>query len=244
MTVTPTPQATFRAYAVHVYTASGVVFAFLAAAEICRPTPDARWVFFWLIIAGIVDATDGPLARWWHVKTLAPRIDGRTIDDIVDYLTFTFLPLLLIWRMGWLPSPGLLWVAPALVASLMGFANTAAKDESGGFFLGFPSYWNIVAFYAGLWFGYFGPWVNAVVLVALAVLTVLPVRFIYPNLAPPPWRVTVMAASLAWLGLIVAMLPNYPSVPQWLMWVSLIPSAFYTLLSLHLGRQRTSVAPA
>ena len=39
---------------------------------------------------------------------LAPDIDGRTIDDIVDYLTFTFIPMLLVWRMGWVPfAPGL-----------------------------------------------------------------------------------------------------------------------------------------
>ncbi len=65
-------------------------------------------------------------------------IDGRTIDDIVDYLTYTFVPLLLMWRMGWLPQPAVLWIAPALVASLFGFANTAAKDETAGFFLAFP----------------------------------------------------------------------------------------------------------
>lgn len=235
--MTSTSLGAVRAYAVHVYTASGVVFAFLAAAEMCRPMPDARLVFLWLLVAGLIDSTDGPLARRWHVKTKAPRIDGRTIDDIVDYLTFTFLPLLLVWRMGWLPWPGVLWIAPALVASLMGFANTAAKDESDGFFLGFPSYWNIVAFYAGLWFAYYSPWVNAVVIVALALLTVLPVRFIYPNLAPRPWKVPVMVGALVWLGLLVAMLPYYPSVPEWLMWASLIYPAFYTVLSVHLDRQ-------
>jgi phosphatidylcholine synthase len=88
-----------RAYSVHVYTALGVVFAFLAAAETCAPHPDPRWVFVWLTIAVLIDATDGPLARRWHVKSWAPRINGRTIDDIVDYLTFTFVPLLLVWRL-------------------------------------------------------------------------------------------------------------------------------------------------
>ena len=229
--------AVARAYAVHLLTASGVVFAFLAAAETARAVPDARLVFLWLVIAGFVDAADGPLARRWHVKTMAPRIDGRTIDDIVDYLTFTFLPLLLIWRMGWLPEPGGIWVAPAMVASLLGFANTGAKDESGGFFLGFPSYWNLVAVYAGVFYFEFGPWVNAVMIAALTVLTVLPVRFIYPNLAPPPWRVPVLVGALVWMGLLVAMLPRYPLVPEWLFWLSLVYPVFYTALSLHLDAQ-------
>lgn len=246
--MTPAPSATaagptraeqVRAYAVHVYTASGVVFAFLAAAETCAPEPDPRRVFLWLALAVLVDATDGPLARLWKTKTNAPRIDGRTIDDIVDYLTFTFLPLLLVWRMGWVPEPGWVWVAPALVASLMGFANTAAKDEGGGFFLGFPSYWNVAAFYAGLLFAAAGPWPVAVLLLALALLTVLPVRFIYPNLAPRPWRIPVLLGAAAWLAIMLAMLRGYPEeTPGWLLWASLVYPAFYTALSFHLAQAR------
>ena len=174
----------FRAALVHLYTASGVLLAFLATAEICTPAPDVRVVFVLLAAAVLIDATDGTLARRWEVKRWLPGIDGRTIDDLVDYLTYTFVPLLLIWRMGWLPEPAFVWVAPALIASLFGFANTGAKDESGGFFLGFPSYWNVVAFYAGLAHRYYGPWVNAIAVLFLALLTVLPVRFLYPTLAP------------------------------------------------------------
>lgn len=227
-----------RANLVHVYTASGVVFAFLATAEVTRPTPDPRWVFAWLAIAVLVDATDGPLARAWEVKRWATGIDGRTIDDIVDYLTFTFIPLLLIWRMGWVPEPAAIWVAPALVASLLGFANTGAKDEEGGFFLGFPSYWNIIAFYAGLIAARWGTWPNAAMLAGLTVLSVLPVRFIYPNLAPRPWKLPVLAGAAVWLGTMVAMLPSYPRASGWLFAVSLVYPAFYVGLSWHLARRR------
>jgi phosphatidylcholine synthase len=221
-----------RAYAVHAYTASGVALAFLAAAETCAPAPDPRRVFLLLAGAVLVDATDGPLARRYQVKRWAPRIDGRTIDDIVDYLTFTFLPLLLVWRMGWVPEPGALWMIPALIASLFGFANTAAKDEGGGFFLGFPSYWNVVAFYAGLWAGPRGDWVNAALLLGLAALTVLPVRFLYPNLAPRPWKTPLIVGALGWLGVLVFILLDYPRAPGWAVWASLVYPAFYTGLSL------------
>src|ERR671916_535213 len=157
---------------------------FAATIEVCSAAPDPRLVFLLLAAAVLVDATDGPLARRADVKRRLPFIDGRTIDDIVDYLTFTFVPLLLVWRMGWLPEPAIIWIAPALVASLFGFANTAAKDEAGGFFLGFPSYWNVVAFYAGFSYYLYGPWVNAAVLLLFSLMTVLPVRFLYPNLTP------------------------------------------------------------
>ena len=223
-----------RAYAVHLYTASGVALAFLAAAEIVSPRPDPRTVF--LLFAGtvLIDASDGPLARAWEVKRFAPDIDGRTIDDIVDYLTYTFLPLLLVWRMGWVPEPGALWVIPALLASLFGFANTGAKDEEGGFFLGFPSYWNVVALYAGILHALYGPWVVAVLLLALAALTVAPVGFLYPNLAPPPWRIPVLAGAMAWLGILFALLPDSPRPAPWLFWLSLLYPALYAALSLHL----------
>ena len=237
-------QRGLAAYAVHLLTALGIVPLLLAALEICRPEPQPVRVFLWLILATIVDSIDGPLARRAHVKRFAPAIDGRTIDDIVDYIGFTFVPLLLVWRMAWLPEgPAMwLWIAPALIASLFGFANTQAKDESRGLFRGFPSYWNIAAFYFGLTAAALpaaGPWINATVLLGLALLTLAPVWFIYPNVAPPPWRWPVLVGALLWLALLVAMLPRYPQgVPGWLTCLSLIYPAAYVAISVHLVRKQ------
>ena len=221
-----------RAYAVHLYTASGVVFALLAALETAMPEPDPRLVFIWLAVAVLIDATDGPLARRFEVKKHAPGIDGRKIDDIVDYLTFTFIPLLLVARMEWVPEPALLFVAPALVASLFGFANEGAKDEANGFFLGFPSYWNIVALYLGIIAHEYGVWPNAVILLVLAILTVTPIGFIYPNLAPRRWKLLILAGALVWLLMAVAMLRTYPVTPAWLFFASLIYPVFYIVVSV------------
>jgi phosphatidylcholine synthase len=220
---------------VHVYTASGILLAFAATIEVCSASPDPRLVFLFLAAAVLVDATDGPLARRAEVKRWLPSIDGRTIDDIVDYLTFTFIPLLLVWRMGWLPEPAMVWIAPALLASLFGFANTAAKDEAGGFFLGFPSYWNVVAFYAGFAHHLYGPWVNAAMLLLLALLTVLPVRFLYPNLAPRPWRTPLIVGAFLWLGMMLWLLVDYPDAPAWLVGLSLLYPGFYFWLSYRLA---------
>lgn len=222
-----------RGYAVHLYTASGILLAALAAAEIFSPRPDPRMVFVLFAGATLVDASDGFLARRWEVKRTAPEIDGRAIDDIVDYITFTFLPLLLVWRMEWVPEPALPWIGPALIASLFGFANTGAKDEGGGFFRGFPSYWNVVAFYAGL----LHPLASGVMIVALAVLTVLPVRFIYPTLAPRPWRMPLLAGAFAWLAFMLWTLRDYPRVEPQVLWLSLSYPLLYALLSWHLSRQ-------
>lgn len=235
-------QQRARAYAVHAYTASGVVFAALAAIEIGRAEPDPRVVFLWLAVAVLVDATDGPLARRFEVKKFAPQIDGRKIDDIVDYLTFTFLPLLLVAKMEWVPQPVLLFIAPPLIASLFGFANVGAKDEGGGFFLGFPSYWNIVALYLGILASEFGPWPNAAILIVLSVLTVLPIGFIYPNLAPPRWKWLILGGAFVWLILAIAMLRTYPVTPAWLLYGSLLYPVFYTAVSVVEYRKSRALA--
>jgi phosphatidylcholine synthase len=226
-------RSTVPAWLVHLYTASGVVFALLAVLEICAPQTDARMVFIWLTIAVLIDATDGPLARRVDVKHRLPHIQGRTIDDIVDYLTFTFIPLLLVARMEWVPQPVLLFVAPALMTSLLGFANSGAKDEAGGFFLGFPSYWNIVALYLGVFAQWWPLAMNGAIVLLLAALTVAPVGFIYPNLAPPRWKRPIMIGGAVWLLLLLAMLPSYPDVPVRLVVASLIYPAFYVFVSLY-----------
>ena len=74
-------------------------------------------------------------------------------------------------------------------------------------------------------------------LVALTVLTVLPVRFIYPNLAPRPWKVPLLAGAFLWLVLAVLMLRDYPDAPRWLIWLSLVYPAIYTAASIHLDRR-------
>ena len=224
--------ARLRAWAVHLYTASGLLFALLAAIETCVPDPDPRRVFLWLFIAVVVDATDGPFARRFQVKKVLPHIDGRKIDDIVDYLTFTFLPLLLIARMGWVPQPILLFVVPPMIASVLGFANTGAKDEEGGFFLGFPSYWNIVAVYAGIAAMDIGVVPNGIALLILTVLTVAPVGFIYPNLAPRRWKLAIIVGAVVWAVMIAAMIWMFPTPPRWLTLLSLAYPIFYVVVSV------------
>lgn len=229
----PTVSRTY-AYGVHFYTASGVFFALLTALELLKQTPDVRWIFFYFFTAVVIDGTDGTLARKCNVKHWVPKIDGRTIDDIVDYINYAFLPLLLIARMGWVPGPTILWITPALVASLFGFANNNAKDETKGYFLGFPSYWNFVAYFAGIWAGGWGDWLNVGVLVSLTILTVLPIKFIYPNLAPKPWRGWVMGGAIVWLLFLFVTLSAYPNFPVWMKYLGLSFPVLYAFLSLYL----------
>jgi phosphatidylcholine synthase len=153
-------------------------------------------VFILMLVATLIDATDGTLARAVRIKQVLPGFDGRRLDDLVDFLTYTFLPLLLLWqcREQLLPA-GAGWVLLVpLFASAYGFCQVEAKTAD-GFFLGFPSYWNLVAFY--LYHLRWPPVVNVAVLVLLALLTFVPSRYLYPtqrgwvnrvsNLLAVPW---------------------------------------------------------
>jgi phosphatidylcholine synthase len=180
------------AWCVHLYTALGLALAATIAVLLVQGGPGAfRWSFILMAVAIFIDGTDGTLARKVRVKEVVPNFDGRKLDDITDFLTYTFLPLLLIWRAALLPA-GTEWVLLLpLLSSAYGFCQCAAKTDD-GFFLGFPSLWNIVAFY--LYVLPPGPWVALALVVVLAVMTFVPSRYLYPS---QPGRLNVVHNILA-----------------------------------------------
>lgn len=223
-----------RAYGVHLLTASGGVLGLLSIGELYSYQPDLRLVFAYLGAAIIIDAVDGSLAREWNVLTYAASTEGNTLDDLVDYLTFTFIPLVVIWQMGWLVGPTTLWIAIALMTSLFGFSHADAKLSEKGLFRGFPSYWNLVAYHIGIIVTAFpehGPIVMTGLVIVLSVLTVTPVRVLYPTRTPKPWRAPILWGAAIWGILLAAMLPTYPDIPAWgdpwLLFVSLLYPLFY-----------------
>lgn len=194
------------AWGVHLYTALGLVAAAGMAHFIVRGDDQAfRWAFVLMAAATAIDASDGWLARVARVSEVLPRFDGRRLDDLIDFLTYTCLPLLLIWRANLLSDAHRPWLLVPLVASAYGFSQTQAKTDD-HYFLGFPSYWNVVAFY--LYLGRLPElWALAVIL-ALALLTFVPARYLYTtsggngsivtNLLGAAWAVSVLAILWQW----------------------------------------------
>jgi len=169
------PPAIF-AWLVHVLTASGAVLALLALAAI----DSGNWTLalLWLLVALAIDGVDGSLARWARVKQKAPRIDGDTLDLVIDYLNYVFIPTVLIWRAELVPPSFALWLGAAiLISSLYIFARTDMKTRD-GYFRGFPALWNLVAFYLLVIDA--SPEAGAVVVVLLVALTFAPVHFVHP----------------------------------------------------------------
>jgi phosphatidylcholine synthase len=229
--LSPSLAGRLKAYLVHLYTATGIIWAVMAAFAIV--SGELAVACLWLMLAMAVDSTDGFFARRFHVKTVLPALDGRKLDDIVDYLNYTFLPILLISSAGRLPEPRLLWAAIPLVTSLFAFCNRRAKEEQAGFFLGFPSYWNVIGVYFVIWLSETDVLITGCIILAFSVLTVLPLRFVYPSHAPR-WKRFFVGGAIAWMVLICFMLAHHPSVPSWMIWISLSYPAMYLVLSVYL----------
>jgi phosphatidylcholine synthase len=223
----------WAAWLVHIYTASGALCAFFGTLAVFSSR--YRDAFLLMALATFLDATDGVLARRAQVAARLPHIDGARLDDIVDYLTFVFLPALLLYQSGALPSGwGALVASCILLSSAYGFASGDAKTDD-HFFTGFPSYWNIVALY--LYAAKVPPAINAVILIGLAALVFVRIGYVYPTRTPTLRTLTLVLGSI-WALLIIAVIYTLPDVPGILLAASLFFPAYYIALSLVLQMRR------
>jgi len=235
------------AAAVHVYTAMGSVLGLL----IVLAAVDGRVVTaLWLgLVAMVVDGTDGMLSRAARVKEVIPWFDGALLDNIVDYLTYVFAPVVLLWAIGALPEGPAGWLLAALplLASCYQFCRTDAKTDDHTF-LGFPSYWNVVAFYAVV-LDLSRP-VVAAVLVVCAVLVFVPVRYLYPSRTQALWGLS-MALTAVWFATYALLLVQYPDPSPFVVAASLAYVVYYVAVSgwltaraAHRRRQTGAPSPA
>jgi phosphatidylcholine synthase len=216
------------AWGVHLYTATGLVCAGLMAVLIFRGGDAGfRAALMLMMLATLIDSTDGYFARRLRVKTVTPNFDGRRLDDIVDFHTYTSLPLLLIWRAGLLPPGHEWWLLLPLLASAYGFSQVNAKTDD-GYFLGFPSYWNVVALYLYLLRPPFA--LSLLVIAGLSVLTFVPTRYLYPSQRAPFSRLTCVLAVL-WAALCLLILARLTGDSCWPVWLSVGFPAYYLLMS-------------
>ncbi len=182
-----------RALLVHLFTATGTVFAMLAMLA----AVDQKWslMFLWLVVAFFVDGIDGPLARKYDVKTNAPTFDGVLLDLIIDYLTYVFVPAYALFKSGLLPGwTG--WIAIIVItfASVMYFADKRMKTKDNSF-SGFPGCWNMVALVLFALSPNF--WVSLVIVVVLAAAMFMPLKFVHP-VRTERWRAISLPMAFAW----------------------------------------------
>jgi len=223
------------AWLVHLYTASGAVISAWAILAIFRHDYRAAWLLITATI--VIDSTDGVLARAARVKEVLPNFDGRKLDDIVDYIGWVLVPILLLVEADLLP----LWVAAApLLASGYGFAQAEAKTED-NYFLGFPSYWSLLGFILFL----FAPPqpITAAIILFFSVLVFVPVRYPYPS-RMRAFRTPTLLLSVPWVALGLYLTIILPERPRWLAIIYCYYPAYYTGLTIYLSWQRRRAASA
>lgn len=194
------------AWSVHAFTLTGIIWATLALLALIGDKPKLMWIY--LGIALVVDGVDGTLARKADVQKYASRFDGVILDSIIDYLTWTFIPALFLYREGLLGEG---WIGISLmllinVSSMFCYANTAMKSED-YYFVGFPAAWNLVAL--ALWITGMPLWANIAIVFVLVVLTWVPIAFVHP-LRVRKFRALNISAAALWIitsGILVALHP-------------------------------------
>ena len=225
------PWFRLRAAFVHLYTASGAVLALLIlVAAYNGNAVQALWL---MLAALLIDSTDGLLARRLRVSEALPSFDGARLDDIVDYITYVFAPMILLWSIGFLPEGayGLVVAALPLLASSYQFCRVDAKTED-HFFLGFPSYFNVVVFYAIV----FDPGVGVVTAMILtcSLLVFVPIRYVYPTRTAAFRRLSLLLTAL-WLLSYAVILLQMPEPEPLILGFSIFYLVYYLGLSLYLN---------
>ncbi|SFT00597.1 CDP-diacylglycerol-choline O-phosphatidyltransferase [Sulfitobacter marinus] len=182
-----------RALLVHLFTATGAIFAMLAMLA----AADQQWdmMFLWLVVAFFVDGIDGPLARRYHVKANAPEFDGVLLDLIIDYLTYVFIPAFALFKSGLMDGwSGWVMIIIITFASAMYFCDTRMKTKDNSFW-GFPGCWNMLVL---VLFALSPPWWVSLILVTFLAITMFaPLKFVHP-VRTERWRVVTLPMALAW----------------------------------------------
>jgi phosphatidylcholine synthase len=171
-----TQQQRVAAFGVHIFTACGVGFGLMAMIAATR----AAWteMFLWLGLSLLFDGIDGPIARKLRVGQALPNWSGDALDFVVDFVTYVFVPAYAIAASGLLPPyTGVVLAFGIVVSGALYFADLRMKTVD-NFFRGFPVLWNAVAFYLLLIKP--SPWIGALAIVTLIVLTFVPMKFLHP----------------------------------------------------------------
>jgi len=231
--MTAGPLRIAAAWGVHLLTASSAPAGVLAV--LAAERGDAAVSMGWMAYTIAIDSIDGTLARAVEVKRVLPFFDGTRLDDLVVYFTYVIVPALFLVHLHLLPSGAAVPVALCpVLASAYGFCRTDAKTAD-HYFTGFPSYWNVVAFY--LYALGWPPALNAVVVVLLSLAVFVPIRYVYPSRTTTLRPVTV-ALGLVWGAIVLWSLAHLRNVPRGLVVLSLAFPVYYVGLSLALHARR------
>ncbi|PID63229.1 MAG: CDP-diacylglycerol O-phosphatidyltransferase [Gammaproteobacteria bacterium] len=237
------------AYGVHLFTVMGLLLALIATWCISQGVhQDAGWIrlfFIFMMLCVFVDAVDGTMARKFEVKKYTPHIDGALLDNMIDYITFAFLPGYFILVSNVIENNFLSITAVSfiIVSASYQFCRTDAKiADDDHYFVGFPSYWNIVVAY--LYWLELSEWTSFLVVFVLAVLSFVPLKWVYPSRTKFWLKLTAPLMLVYSVAIFYETLFHFEQPHQWFINLSYFVFAYYTLLSLYLNFRSNQAAKA
>ncbi len=212
------------AWSIHLFTGTGIVFGLLGLLGVLDDSP--RAALLWLMVAQVVDGLDGPMARACWVKLLVPRVDGNTMDLVIDYVTCVLAPAVFVHQFHLLPRQiSLVGTGLILVSSLYAFSRTDLMTPD-HYFNGFPAMWNLAVNVMVVL--HTRNSVNVIVVLVLVALTFAPVQFPHP-LRVRGNRSLTIPITVVWLGT-MAYFTAIESTPRWGEVVQVLCVAWYAWL--------------
>lgn len=217
----------YRAFGVHIFTASGAMIAFLSlTAAIDR---DMGLAFAWLGLALLVDGIDGTFARAWSVKKYAPQLSGDVLDLVVDYVTYVFVPAVILLMSG-LYDHWLLAIQGVIIvgsAALYFASNTMKTNDY--WFRGFPATWNLVVFLILV----FSPpaIITTIIVILLALAQASNFTFVHP-LRVKMWRPLTLTLLCVWSAAAIIAILQDMKVEGWVQWALGLVSIYFLALGI------------
>ena len=228
------PKRAGLAWAVHLFTASGIVLGFLAVVAILHS--DITAAFLWLGVALFVDGVDGFLARKANVLEYTPNVDGRTLDNVIDFFNYVAVPALMIYWFGMVPETlGVFSAAAIMAVSCYTFANVGIKSDD-YYFVGFPAVWNVVVLYFHVL--QTSPVVNFIIIAILCVLTFVPLKFVHP-LRVKAWAMVTIPVTAIWgVTTLLLVVAGQDMLHPAVLWLWIAASVYFAGISAWRSMQR------
>ncbi|WKC85184.1 phosphatidylcholine synthase [Borreliella lusitaniae] len=183
------------AWLVHIFTASGLIVGLYSIISIVNG--DYSLLLKLTAIGLIIDGIDGTMARKLKVKELIPEIDGALLDNITDYINYTFIPVIFFYLGEFIQEKYKVAICIGiLLSSAYQFSRTDAKTND-NYFRGFPSLWNLFVILNIIF--KIGQITNFIAISICIIISFIPIKFIYPSKTKELRKITIPITILSFL---------------------------------------------
>jgi phosphatidylcholine synthase len=216
------------AWLVHLYTASGICFGFLALKSLSLF--NYRVAMIWLLICLFVDSTDGILARSFKVKKALPWLNGKRMDTLVDFIAYALIPAYFIGQADLVPGKFTLHIVFFILLISLFYYGKEGMTEGEKVFVGFPVLWNLIVLYLFFIFS-FHPWVNMILIMVFGVLHFVPIRIPYPSRGIKEQAISFAVMIFLLLDFLIIVW-KYPETVDWARLIAIGGAMYFGILTI------------